>query len=173
MFELEHKQFNTIFEFNRSLEGSINEWEFDELWSNINKCKNQYLKTKDRNLLFLIDFFVSQLIGLSGEQDQSGEIRLQFTELFNDLFRSSCDLPKNQWLLIVLMKQFDLAVEKRVEKKVDLLITLNESATRYETNKLLKFIERNPKDLDEEKLLIKLQRILKENPHLGTYTPID
>ena len=200
MFKLDH-QFNGLFEFNRPFEESVNKWESDELWSNINKCRTEYLSSKDRNLLFLIDFYLSQL--RSREEESTGHSHFyssdhttqpkaihqdtadddvplyqsntqaiksrSISELFNDLFNCSHELPKNQWLLIVLLKQqFDLKVDKRIEKKVNLLITLNESASLYETHKLIKYVENDPKDLDEEKMLIKLRRILKENPHLGS-----
>ena len=196
MFKQEH-QFNGLFEFNRPFEESVNKCESDELWSNINKCRAEDLASKDRNLLFLIDFYLSQLRSREEEHhhyasDQTTHPKAIYqdaadddvplyqsatqatksrsiSELFNDLFNCSHELPKNQWLLIVLMKQqFDLKVDKRIEKKVNLLITLNESASLYETNKLIKYVEREPKDLDEEKMLIKLRRLLQENPHLGS-----
>lgn len=166
MFRLDQDQLVDLFEFNRSFEESINKCELDNLWSNINKCRTEYASNKDRNLLFLIDFYLSQWINLNLTYGIDLQIT-NFTDLFNDLFSNSLDLPKNQWLLIILMRKFHLNVEDKVEKKVNLLITLNDCSTSCETNKLIKYIERDPKDLDEEKLLIKLRRILKSNPHFG------
>ena len=162
MFKLDH-QINTekLFEFNRQFEESVIKWELDELWSRIIKCKQEYLQTKNRNLLFLLDFFLSQLIN---ENDNNIQ---KLSELFNELFKCSHESPKNQWLLISLMKQYNLKIDQRIEKKIDLLITLNESSQLHETTKLIKYVERDPKDLDEDKLLIRLRQILKENPHLG------
>lgn len=197
MFELE--QLGDLFEFNRPFEECVNNWELNQLWSNINKCKKEYLTTKDHSLLFLIDFYLSQLLNLDNQQkkvdfDDQNETTIRtvntinqqlsqqssyqssnyqstnkeklVADLFDDLFMNSYDLPKNQWILIILMKRFNLSVTDKIEKKINLYLTLNECSSNYETNKLIKYIE-NPKDVDENKFLLKLRRLLNENPHLG------